>query len=199
MNNEFYVYEWFNKDTGEVFYVGKGKKNRYKTVKNRNQYFTNYYNKHENECDVRKVFKNLTEESAYAKEIELIAKYRKLNMCKCNLDSGGLGGNERIFPSDAYKTLYYDTLRTDKVGFGLNTFELMALCEMVEKRFGMMMYEDIHRTIFKTLSEEEIIKFAEEYCEKAEEMEDEYNYVDDFVKEGAYFSHDDFWEHMYKF
>lgn len=24
--NDYYVYEWYNVDTGEVFYVGKGKK-----------------------------------------------------------------------------------------------------------------------------------------------------------------------------
>ena len=26
--NEYYVYEWYNIDTNEVFYVGKGKKDR---------------------------------------------------------------------------------------------------------------------------------------------------------------------------
>jgi len=29
-HSDFYVYEWFIKDTGEVFYVGKGRGNRYK-------------------------------------------------------------------------------------------------------------------------------------------------------------------------
>ena len=33
--NEYYVYEWYNVDTNEVFYVGKGKKDRYKHIKNR--------------------------------------------------------------------------------------------------------------------------------------------------------------------
>ncbi|WP_342718334.1 hypothetical protein AAG068_04655 [Bacillus paramycoides] len=28
--NDFYVYEWFIKGTGEIFYVGKGRGNRYK-------------------------------------------------------------------------------------------------------------------------------------------------------------------------
>lgn len=27
---DYYVYEWFIKETGEVFYVGKGRGNRYK-------------------------------------------------------------------------------------------------------------------------------------------------------------------------
>lgn len=29
----FYIYEWFNVDTNEVFYVGKGVYNRYKVKK----------------------------------------------------------------------------------------------------------------------------------------------------------------------
>ncbi|MEK4248193.1 GIY-YIG nuclease family protein [Paenibacillus sp. FSL W7-1287] len=32
---DFYVYEWFIKDTGEIFYVGKGRGNRYKTFHER--------------------------------------------------------------------------------------------------------------------------------------------------------------------
>lgn len=34
-HNDFYVYEWFIKDTGEVFYVGKGRGNRYKEYHDR--------------------------------------------------------------------------------------------------------------------------------------------------------------------
>ena len=37
----FYVYEWFVKETGEVFYVGKGIKNRYK-VKKHNKFFNDF-------------------------------------------------------------------------------------------------------------------------------------------------------------
>src|SRR5690606_16567065 len=33
--SDFYVYEWFIKDTGEIFYVGKGRGNRYKTFHER--------------------------------------------------------------------------------------------------------------------------------------------------------------------
>ena len=36
MNKKFYVYEWYNIDTNEVFYVGKGCGNRYKTTSRRN-------------------------------------------------------------------------------------------------------------------------------------------------------------------
>jgi hypothetical protein len=72
LKNDFYVYEWFNVDTGEVFYVGKGKKHRYKDIKYRNRYFLNYYSKHK--CSVHKVVENLSEEDALKLEVELIDK-----------------------------------------------------------------------------------------------------------------------------
>lgn len=87
--NEFYIYEWFNIDTGEVFYVGKGKKYRYKNKSQRNQYFKNYINKHK--CDVRKVFINLSEQEAFDREIKLIKSYKDIGQCKCNLSLGGEG------------------------------------------------------------------------------------------------------------
>lgn len=88
-NNIFYVYEWFNEDTGEVFYVGKGKNKRYKDVKIRNQYFKNYYNKYN--CNVRKVHQGLSEKDAFNIEIEFIKKYRDIGQCKCNIANGGEG------------------------------------------------------------------------------------------------------------
>ena len=51
--NEFYVYEWINKDTGEIFYVGKGSGYRWKrkTASSRNRYFNRYVQKYPN-CEV---------------------------------------------------------------------------------------------------------------------------------------------------
>lgn len=88
--NDFYVYEWYNIETNEVFYVGKGKKDRYKIKYGRNKYFNNYINKHD--CDVRIIKNNLTENDAFSKEIELIQFYRSINQCKCNIADGGEGG-----------------------------------------------------------------------------------------------------------
>lgn len=98
---DFYVYEWFNIDTKEVFYVGKGHKDRYKNIQQRNQYFKNYYNKYN--CDVRKVKINLKEEEAFALEIELIAKYRALNQAKCNITDGGEGSS---FPNGSWNDFF---------------------------------------------------------------------------------------------
>jgi len=88
---DFYVYEWFNTDTDEVFYVGKGRKNRYKNTIQRNNYFKNYYNKYN--CAVRKVKTDIEENEAFELEKETIEKYRDINQCKCNLLDGGKGGS----------------------------------------------------------------------------------------------------------
>jgi len=87
LTNDFYVYEWFNIDTNEVFYVGKGRGYRYKNIKQRNKYFINYYNKYN--CDVRKVKTGMEEKDAFELEIELIADYRKISQAQCNITDGG--------------------------------------------------------------------------------------------------------------
>lgn len=90
MNRKYYVYEWFNVITGEVFYVGKGIRNRYCQLSGRNKYFMDYFNTHE--CKSRIVYENLTEQQAYEKEKELIKYYRKnSNFRLTNMTEGGDG------------------------------------------------------------------------------------------------------------
>ncbi|MCA1021624.1 hypothetical protein [Halobacillus litoralis] len=89
MTENYYVYEWFNVESQEVFYVGKGKGDRYKNTRGRNQYFSNYIRKHN--VDVRKIHEGLSEESAFNIEKELIAEYKKVGQCKTNLAMGGQG------------------------------------------------------------------------------------------------------------
>lgn len=85
--NDYYVYEWYNVDTGEVFYVGEGKKDRWKSQKSRNKRFKEYYKLHH--CDVRKIKENMSEEDAYTLEKQTIFKYRKTSSVLCNVDEGG--------------------------------------------------------------------------------------------------------------
>ncbi len=103
---DFYVYEWFNIENGEVFYVGKGRGYRYKNVVQRNKYFINYHNKYK--CDVRKVRNKLEEDEAFRLEIELIKKYREIGQAKCNIADGGEGCT---FPegsrNDLFRKLQY--------------------------------------------------------------------------------------------
>ena len=69
----FYVYEYYNTETLEVFYVGKGTRNRYRTIAGRNELFLQYYQN--NKCDVRivKYFDN--EDEAFQYEQKLIEYY----------------------------------------------------------------------------------------------------------------------------
>ena len=85
----FYVYEWYIKNTGEIFYVGKGCKSRYKTKKH-NQLFR-YILEH-NECESRiiKTFDN--EKDAFSYEFERINQLWAIGECKANIYKGGMGG-----------------------------------------------------------------------------------------------------------
>lgn len=90
MIKKYYVYEWFNVLTGEIFYVGKGTRNRYSQITGRNQFFIDYFNTHE--CKSRIVYENLTEKEAYEKEKELIKYYREnSNFRLTNVTDGGDG------------------------------------------------------------------------------------------------------------
>lgn len=97
MLKDFYVYEWYNKKTNYVFYVGKGRNRRY-LVKKRNDKFNKYLKN--NDCDVRIVYSNLTEIESFNKESELIKKYKTLNQCDCNLDYGGNGGVSEVWTEE---------------------------------------------------------------------------------------------------
>ena len=79
---KYYVYEWFNTNTKEVFYVGSGTAYRWKQLSNRNNLFNNYYDK--NNCDVRKVYVNLSRNEARKLEEELTDEYKKNGQCICN-------------------------------------------------------------------------------------------------------------------
>lgn len=83
----YYIYKWYFKDTGKVFYVGKGKGRRYKEKKDRNDKFIKYVNKFE--CNSEKIIENLAEKEAYEKEIETISYYKSIGQCECNFTPGG--------------------------------------------------------------------------------------------------------------
>ena len=86
----FYVYEWFNVKTNEIFYVGKGKGNRYQIGVKRNKLFLEYYKN--NECDVRIIKYFETENEAFEYERLRIEYLKDKNQCMCNIRHGGYGG-----------------------------------------------------------------------------------------------------------
>lgn len=89
-NNVFYVYVHKTKDTGDIFYVGKGKKDRYKTKSGRNPLWKNIVSKHGFYSE--KIMENLSETSAYIQEILAIKFYKP----RANLLPGGTGGNRDV-------------------------------------------------------------------------------------------------------
>ena len=97
----FYVYEWYNVNTEEIFYVGKGCGNRYKQVSQRNQKFKDYYEN--NECAVRIVQYFEEEQDALEYEYKLIQSLKQENQCQCNIDEGGHGGLSFIWTEEMRK------------------------------------------------------------------------------------------------
>lgn len=85
----FFVYEWYNIDTGEIFYVGKGTRNRHK-VRKHNKFFNDYISRHNCESRIIREFEN--EQDAFAYEYERVSELKSQNQCVCNIYDGGFGG-----------------------------------------------------------------------------------------------------------
>lgn len=102
MNAErFYVYEHIRKDTGAVFYVGKGCGYRAFNFKNRGD----NWKKIQESCNgvlVRFPIKNVDEEFSWFAEIELIDLYKKHGVNLVNISKGGNGFGS-IPKSDEHK------------------------------------------------------------------------------------------------
>ena len=100
-DRKFYVYEWYITNTDEVFYVGKGTGNRFKQTNGRNYFFQCMYKSHE--CNVRKIYENLTEKEAFEKEIETIKYYRENTNYRLTNQTDGGEGSSGWKPSDEFK------------------------------------------------------------------------------------------------
>ena len=86
----FYVYEWFNTITGEIFYVGKGCRKRRGRISHRNKRFKEYY--YSNPCDSRIIKEFEKEQEAFDYEHLRILELKAIGQARCNLDYGGKGG-----------------------------------------------------------------------------------------------------------
>lgn len=100
-DKRFYVYEWYVVDTNEVFYVGKGTGDRYKRLNGRNYFFQCMYDTHN--CDVRKIYENLTEEEAFKKEIETIKYYKENTDYRLTNQTDGGEGVSGWIPTDEFR------------------------------------------------------------------------------------------------
>lgn len=86
--NIYYVYQHRRDDTGEIFYVGKGKGKRCFS-NNRNKHWKNITNKTSYTIEI--VHDNLPSEIACLVEIGLITKYKTQGLDLCNYTIGGEG------------------------------------------------------------------------------------------------------------
>ena len=99
MGNVYYVYMYYLKSTGEVFYVGKGKNDRYKSMVHRNALFLNILNKHKDDVDVKFYKEHLSEDESFEIEKQLIKEYWDKGECRANFHEGGNGGNTGNYTS----------------------------------------------------------------------------------------------------
>lgn len=94
-NKIYYVYKWIRLDKNEVFYIGKGKNNRYKDLRMRNRYFLNIVHKIGLEnIKIELIEENLDEQTAFEKEKYYIEYYKKLGAKLTNMTSGGEGSSD---------------------------------------------------------------------------------------------------------
>jgi hypothetical protein len=111
--NNFYVYEYVRLDTNEPFYIGKGKDNRWKSMKYRSPHFKNI-------CKsvpvaVVILHDNLNEQTAFEYECWYIWKLRDVEgYSLVNIDDGG-SGRSGYKHKDSTKELISNKL-TGKVG-----------------------------------------------------------------------------------
>lgn len=87
--NNYYVYEYIRLDNNEVFYVGKGKRNRAYDLNKRNELFKNIINSIPYKVEI--ILENLLESDAFEAEMSFIAYRKSLGQAYCNLTSGGEG------------------------------------------------------------------------------------------------------------
>jgi hypothetical protein len=82
---EFYIYFHITLDTNEIFYIGKGKKSRAWSKRNRNKLWHNISAKHGYKVEI--IFKTYKENEAFDLEIKKIEELKP----RANLTNGGQG------------------------------------------------------------------------------------------------------------
>jgi len=88
----FYVYEHIRRDTGAVFYVGKGSGNRCFSKMGRNIYWHRVVKKI-NGFNVLKIIEDIDEDFAFLIEVERIDQLKRLGYALTNLTAGGEGAS----------------------------------------------------------------------------------------------------------
>lgn len=95
--NNYYIYLHLRKDSGSVFYVGKGKEDRAYIKRGRNPYWQHIVNKVGYTIELLE--ENLTHEQACEREIYWIEKFGRKDIgtgCLVNCTNGGEGSFGRV-------------------------------------------------------------------------------------------------------
>lgn len=98
MTAEFYLYEHTRRDNGAVFYVGKGKGHRARSLQGRNPFWHRIAAKG---YDIAIVVRGLPEELAHFAECERIAQLRAMGVRLANLTDGGEGASGAKIPRES--------------------------------------------------------------------------------------------------
>jgi hypothetical protein len=86
------VYQHIRNDTGECFYIGKGKNSRLYSEKGRNKYWKRIVKK-ANGFKALLLASNLTEQEAFNFEIKMIESAKAINQACANIAKGGKGAS----------------------------------------------------------------------------------------------------------
>lgn len=153
--NIYYVYAHVRKDSGKIFYVGKGSGNRVLVRSNRNSYWNSIALKH---GFIPKILEaNLTEKQSYEREIYYIKLYKDLGQCECNFTLGGDGVNvEKRWWSDKISKSLKGIYR----GFGENKPSYKDFCDRetlldlyVNKKLGSVEIGKMYNVSYATVCE----------------------------------------------
>ncbi len=99
---DFYVYEWYIVETGEIIYVGKGSGRRYLNYRN-NELFNQIRKNHK--CDVRILDFYDDEREAFAIERTRTILLKEKGQCVCNKIVGGTGGKASAWTEERKKQM----------------------------------------------------------------------------------------------
>ena len=129
---KYYVYTYSDKSTGDVFYIGKGSGDRWKSMRKRNPYFLNKVSKLGDLVEVNLVCYFQYEEDAYSFEVQLISEIGLETLT--NMTDGGEG-----FTSE-----YVGRMTRDRCKAGTNGFQLENRRLESSKRQKRLLEDGVH-------------------------------------------------------
>ena len=101
ISHAFYTYAHYNKTNNKIFYIGKGKKNRYKTTHKRSLHWNAIVNKYGFEPKILAYWN--TEKEAFEHEKVLIACFKDMGYGLANKTDGGQGTSSTKLSESAKK------------------------------------------------------------------------------------------------